>query len=141
MHERAVKSLVLGKWADYRPVLPDASVRFLPRDEYLELAREDPTVSAELAAGWFDDFATEFRDPVLGDARRRVVTVCPPLMVEVVEPEPPRIQRAYVEGAFLRRLFRFLVDGEGYEVDVAVRDVMARHYPFHLAVVEAVEGR
>jgi hypothetical protein len=141
MHERAVKSLVLGKWADYRPVLPDASVRFLPRDDYLEVAREDPTVSVELAAGWFDDFATEFRDPVLGDALRRVVTVCPPLMVEVVEPEPPRIQRAYVEGAFLRRLFRFLVDGQGYEVDVAVRDVMARHYAFHLAVVEAVEGR
>ena len=77
---------------------------------------------------------------MLADAVRQVVTVCPRLMVEVVEPEPPRIQRAYVEGAFLRRLFRFLVDGEGWEADAAVRDVMARHYPFHLAAVEAVEG-
>ena len=137
--ERAVQTVVLGKWADYRPVLPEASVRFLPRDDYLDLAREDPTVGMELAAGWFTDFAEEFRDPVLADVAHQVVTVCPPLMAEIVEPEPPRIRRAYVEGAFLRRLFRFLVDGEGWEVDVAVRDVMARHYPFHLAAVEAVE--
>jgi len=140
IREQTVQSWVLGKWADYRPVLPDASVRFLRRDEYLDAARGDPTVSVELAAGWFSDFAAEFRDPVLADPEHLVVTVCPPLMVEVVEPEPPRIQRAYVEGSFLRRLFRFLVEGEGWEADVAVRDVMARHYPFHLVAVEAVDG-
>jgi len=140
IYEQTVRSLVLGKWADYRPLIPDASVRFLRRDEYLDAARGDPTVSVELAAGWFCDFAAEFRDPVLADPEHLVVTVCPRLMVEVVEPEPPRIQRAYVEGAFLRRLFRFLVEGEGWEADVAVRDVMARHYPFHLVAVEAVEG-
>lgn len=137
--ERAVRSVVLGKWADYQPVLPEATVRFLHRDEYFEVAREDPIVGIELATGWFTDFAAEFRDPVLADVGRQVVTVCPPLMAEIVEPEPPRIRRAYVEGAFLRRLFRFLVDGEGWEADAAVRDVMARHYPFHLAAVEAVE--
>ena len=140
IHEQTVRSLVLGKWADYRPVIPDASERFLCHDEYLDAARGDPTVSVELAAGWFCDFAAEFRDPVLADAEHLVVTVCPRLMVEVVEPEPPRIQRAYVEGAFLRRLFRFLVEGEGWEADVAVRDVMARHYPFHLVAVEAVDS-
>ena len=138
--ERAVRTVVLGKWDDYRPVLPEASVRFLPREAYLDVARADPTVGAELAAGWFADFAAEFRDPVLADAEQQVVTVCPPLMAEIVEPEPPRIRRAYVEGAFLRRLFRFLVDGEGWEADVAVRDVMARHFPFHLVAVETVEG-
>lgn len=138
--EQTVRSLVLGKWTDYRPVLPHASVRFLPRDEYLDAARGDPTVAVDLAAGWFADFAAEFRDPVLADADRQVVTVCPPIMAEVVEPEPPRIQRAYVEGAFLRRLFRFLVDGVGWEAESAVRDVMARHYPFHLVAVEMVEG-
>lgn len=137
--EGAIRSVVLEKWADYRPVLPDASIRFLPRDPYLDVAREDPTVGVELAAGWFADFAAEFREPVLADAACQVVTVCPPLMAEIVEPEPPRIRRAYVEGAFMRRLFRFLVDGEGWEADAAVRDVMARHYPFHLAAVEAVE--
>jgi hypothetical protein len=140
IQEQTVRSLVLGKWADYRPVLPEASVRFLHREEYLDAARDDPIVSVELATGWFSDFASEFRDPVLADADRQVVTVCPPIMVERVEPEPPRIQRAYVEGAFLRRLFRFLVDGAGWEADAAVRDVMARHYPFHLVAVEAVEA-
>jgi len=135
-----VRSLVLGKWADYRPALPSASVRFLGRSEYLDAARDDPAVGTELACGWFDDFAAEFRDPVLADPELQVVTVCPPLMADVVDPEPPRIQRAYVEGSFLRRLFRLLVDGRGWEADVAVRQVMTRHFPFHLAAVEAVEG-
>lgn len=138
--EHAVRTVVLAKWADYRPVLPEAAVRFLPRDEFLSAARDDPIVGMELATGWLTDLDTELRDPVLADAVRQVVTVCPGLMVEIVEPEPPRIRRAYVEGAFLRRLFRFLVEGEGWEIDANVRDVMARHYPFHLAAVEAVEG-
>lgn len=140
IHEQAVRTLVLGKWADYRPVLPDARVQFLSHDEYLDAARSDPTVGVELLCGWFEDFTAEFRDPVLADAARQVVTVCPPLMVERVQPEPPRIQRAYVEGAFMRRMFRFLVEGEGWEADAQVRDVMARHYPFHLAAVEAVDA-
>jgi hypothetical protein len=140
VHEHAVRTWVLGKWADYRPVLPDAQVQFLPRDDYLDVAREDPIVGIELACGWFDDFAREFREPVLADAMRQIVTVCPPIMVERVEGEPPRIQRAYVEGSFLRRLFRFLVEGEGWEADAQVRDVMARHYPFHLVAVEAVDA-
>jgi hypothetical protein len=141
MREQTVRTLVLGKWTDYRPVLPHASVRFLARDEYLDVARDDPTVGAELAVGWFQDFDTEFREPVLTDVVAQVVTVCPPIMAEVVDGEPPRIQRAYVEGAFLRRLFRLLVDGMGWEADANVRDVMARHYPFHLVAVEAVEGQ
>jgi hypothetical protein len=139
MREQTVRTLVLGRWADYRPVLPNASVRFLPRGEYLDVAREDPTVGAELAVGWFEDFDTQFREPVLTDVVAQVVTVCPPIMTDVVEGEPPRIQRAYVEGAFLRRLFRLLVDGLGWEADANVRDVMARHYPFHLVAVEALE--
>ena len=76
---------------------------------------------------------------MLTDVVAQVVTVCPPIMREVVEGEPPRIQRAYVEGAFLRRLFRLLVDGQGWEADANVRDVMARHYPFHLVAVRRVE--
>jgi len=140
MREQTVRTLVLGKWSDYRPVLPHATVRFLDREPYLDAARDDPIVGAELAVGWFADFAAEFREPVLTDVVSQVVTVCPPIMTAVVDGEPPRIQRAYVEGAFLRRLFRLLVDGEGWEADANVRDVMARHYPFHLVAVEAVEA-
>ncbi len=90
--------------------------------------------------GWFDDFEAEFNEPVLSDVVSETVTVCPPIMREVIEPEPPRIQRAYVEGAFLRRMFRLLVDDQGWGLDVQVRDVMARHYSFHLVAVEAVEA-
>ena len=129
-----------ARLADYRPALPHVSVRFLDREPFLDVARGDPRVADELAVGWFDDFEAQFRDPVLTDVVREIVTVCPPIMREVVEPEPPRIQRAYIEGAFLRRMFRLLVDGEGWEADAQVRAVMARHFPFHLASVEAVEG-
>ena len=113
VHEQSIQAVVLGKWADYRPVLPDASVHFLAREPYLDLARHDAGVLAELAAGWFDDFESEFREPVLASVDDQLVTVCPPLMREIIEPEPPRIQRAFVEGSFLRRLFRLLVDGRG----------------------------
>jgi hypothetical protein len=133
VHEQAIQAVCLHKWADYRPVLPAASVRFL--------ARHDASVIAELAAGWFDDFDHEFREPVLTDVDGQLVTVCPHLMREIIDPEPPRIQRAFVEGAFMRRMFRLLVEGRGWEADAQVRDVMARHYPFHLVAVEAVESR
>jgi hypothetical protein len=104
------------------------------------VARTDPRIRDELVMGWFDDFEAEFREPVLTDVATETVTVCTPIMREMIEPEPPRIQRAYVEGAFLRRLFRLLVDDQGWGIDAQVRDVMARHYAFHLVAVEAVEA-
>jgi hypothetical protein len=140
MEERRIRSIVLHKWAAYEPSLPGVQVRFLDREPYLEAARGDQRVRQELAVGWFGDFEDEFRDPVLADPEAELVTVCPPIMREVVAPEPPRIQRAFVEGAFLRRLFRLLVDGEGWEADAQVRAVMARHFPFQLVAVEAVES-
>ena len=140
MQEQGIKQLVLHKWADYRPVLPSASLQFLDRDAYLDAARGDPRVRDELVMGLLDDFEAEFREPVLTDVSRELVTVCTPMMREIIDPEPARIQRAYVEGAFMRRMFRLLVDGEGWEADAQVRDVMSRHYPFHLAAVEAVEA-
>jgi hypothetical protein len=140
MQELRIRSLVLHKWSDYQPVLPLASLRFLDREAYLDAARADARIRDELVMGLFEDFEAEFREPVLADAEREVVTVCPPIMREIVEPEPPRIQRAYVEGALMRRMFRLLVEGTGWEADAQVRDVMARHFPFHLAAVEAVEA-
>ena len=140
IEEPRIRTLVQHKWGEYRPVLPRATLRFLGRVAYLDVARADPRVRDERMAGWFDDFEAEFREPVLADVASEVVTVCPTLMREAVEREPPRIQRAYVEGAFLRRLFRLLVDGEGWEVDAQVRAVMARHYSFQLVAVEAVDA-
>lgn len=140
MEERRIRAVVLSKWADYRPALPSVEVRFLARAPYLDVARRHPHVRDELAWGWLADLEHEFRDPVLADVEAERVTVCPPLMAEIVEPEPPKIQRAYVEGTFLRRLFRLLVDGEGWKAEAQVRLVMARHFPFQLVAVEAVEG-
>jgi hypothetical protein len=132
--------VVLHKWGDYKPVLPTATLRFLDHERYLDAARADARVRDEMIMGIFDDFEAEFREPVLTDVDHELVTVCPSLMREIVEPEPPRIQRAYVEGALMRRMFRLLVEGEGWEADAQVRDVMARHFPFHLVAVEAVES-
>ena len=73
MHEQTIQAVVMGKWADYRPVLPAATVRFLDRERYLDVARHDASVIAELVAGWFDDFDTEFREPVLTDIDDQVV--------------------------------------------------------------------
>ncbi len=140
MREDRIRSVVLAKWADYAPALPSTHVRFLALEPYLDEARRDERVRADVQAGWFDDFDAEFRDPVLADPVAELVTVCPPMMHDIIEPEPPRIQRAYVEGAFLRRLFRLLVDGTGWEADAQVRGVMARHFPFQLVAVEAVES-
>jgi hypothetical protein len=131
---------VLHKWGDYKAVLPHASLQFLEYDAYFDAARADERVRDQMIMGLFADFEVEFREPVLTDVVQELVTVCPPMMREIVEPEPPRIQRAYVEGAFMRRMFRLLVEGEGWEADAQVRDVMARHFPFHLVAVEAVEA-
>ncbi len=131
---------MLAKWAAYEPALPSVRLRFLAREPYLELARHDRRVREELAVGWFSDFDAEFHDPVLADPDTTLVAVCPSIMREVVAPEPPRIQRAVVEGAFLRRLFRLLVDGDGWEADAQVRAVMARHFSFQLVALEAVES-
>jgi hypothetical protein len=141
MEEARIRSIVLAKWSDYERAAPAVRVRFLAREAYLDAARHDRRVLDDLAVGWFTDFDAEFRDPVLADPVTEQVTVCPPIMRDVVAPEPPRIQRAFVEGTFLRRLFRLLVDTEGWEADAQVRAVMRKHFPFHLVAVEAVEGR
>lgn len=140
MQEPHIKQLVVAKWSDYKPVLPSATLRFLEREPYIDAARGDPRVRDEMVMGVFEDFEHDFREPVLTDVDRELVTVCPPMLREIVDPEPPRIQRAFIEGAFMRRMFRLLVEGEGWEADAQVRDVMARHFPFHLAAVEAVES-
>jgi hypothetical protein len=140
VNARDVARCLEHKMGDYRPVLPDVHLRLLRTEPYLAAARDDADVRDHVALGWYGDFDAEFREPVLADVEQRTVTACPPLYARLVEPEPARIQQAYVEGAFLRRLFRFLVAGVGWEADEQIRDIMARHFPFHLVAVESVEG-
>ena len=141
MTPRQVAACLEHKMRDYRPVLPDAvHLRLLRTEEYLAQAQDDPTVRQHLDLGWYDDFAADFREPVLADVDRQVVTACPPMFSRLVDDEPPRIQRAFVEGSLLRRMFRFLVAGVGWEADEQIRTIMANHVPFHLVAVESVEG-
>ena len=138
IEEPRICTLVQHKWAEYRPVLPHATLRFLDREHYLDAARADQRVRDELVLGWFDDFEHEFREPVLADVTSELVTVCPPIMREWIESEPPRIQRAYVEGSFMRRMFRLLVEDHGW----GRRQGPRRHGSSLLlppAAVEAVE--
>ena len=141
MTPRQVAALLEHKMAEYRPVLPGSvHLRLLRTDDYLTEARADPTVREHLDLGWYGDFDAEFREPVLADVDRQVVVACPPMFSRLVDEEPPRIQRAFVEGSLLRRMFRFLVAGVGWEADEQIRSIMARHFPFHLVTVESVEG-
>jgi hypothetical protein len=140
MHPREVAACLHHKMGDYRPVLPDVQLRLLRTEPYLEAAHEHVEVQEHLALGWYRDFEAEFHEAVLTDVEHRAVTACPPMLSRLVDDEPPRIQRAYVEGVFLRRLFRFLVAGVGWEAEEQIREIMARHFPFHLVTVESVEG-
>jgi hypothetical protein len=71
------------------------------------------------------------------------VFTCPPLALRVLADEPPEIHRAFVEGVFIRKLFRFFVPaafegGEHWEVTEQVRDIMQRHFAFQLVACETV---
>jgi hypothetical protein len=75
----------------------------------------------------------------------RVVVTCPELATRVLGEEPPEIHRAFVEGAFFRKLFRFFVPAthEGaarWEANEQVREIMQRHFAFQLIVAETVLG-
>ena len=141
MTPQQVAACLEHKMAEYRPVLPDSvHLRLLRTGDYLAEARVDPSVREHLDLGWYEDFDAEFREPVLADVERQVVVACPPMFSRLVDEEPPRIQRAFVEGSLLRRMFRFLVAGAGWEADEQIRSIMARHFPFQLVTVESVEG-
>ena len=85
IEEPRIRTIVLAKWGDYRPVLPHAQLRFLARDAFLDAARTDQRVRDELAVGWFDDFEAEFREPVLADPTQEVVTVSTAIMREIYQ--------------------------------------------------------
>jgi hypothetical protein len=96
-----------------------------------------------IETGFIRDLDTELRDPVLVRMEDREMFTCPPLALKVLANEPPEIHRAYVEGAFLRKLFRFFVPaayegGEPWEVVQQVREIMQRHFAFQLVACESV---
>lgn len=143
---RAVRLLIDRKAADFRADSRGIQVRHLRLETFFESATLDPEVRFELETGYMQDVSEELRDPVLLSVDSRVLLTCPPLATRVLADEPPEIHRAFVEGAFFRKLFRFFVPaahegGEAWEAVEQVREIMQRHFALQLVVTETVLGR
>jgi hypothetical protein len=109
---------------------------------YTDAASDDPDISLALETGLIDTV----RDPVIVRLDDNELFTCPVLAVSVLSDEPPELHRAFVEGAFLRKLFRFFVPatyegGESWEVTQQVREIMQRHFAFQLVACETVLGK
>lgn len=140
MNEDEIQKLILKKMADFKPAVPEVSVRFFGRDSYLVWAKTMPFVQEEIRMGWYQNFNDEFRDPVLAVLENKIIGTCPRLFIEILNDEPPEIQHFFVEGAFLSRLFLFLVPGRDWEREEEIRRVMQKHFPLLLATLESIKG-
>lgn len=136
-----VRAIIDRKMRDFRKGHVD--LRHLDVDPFLEAARDDPDVRLAIDTGFLSSLEDDLRDPVLCRIEDRVVVTCPPLAHRVLADEPAEIHRAFVEGAFFRKLFRFFVPathegGEPWEATSQVREIMQRHFAFQLVAVETV---
>ncbi len=61
--------------------------------------------------------------------------------MEILVNEVPKIQRLFIEGAFLSRLFLFIVPGQGWEREEEIRHIMQKHFPLLLAALESIKGK
>lgn len=133
------------KSRDFRTSDRGLHVLHLDLDSYLEAAATDPDLRFAVEAGVIQDLALELRDPVLSSWVDRSVVTCPELIVSVLASEPAEIHRAFVEGAFFRKLFRFFVPaahdgGALWEASQQVREIMQRHFALQLVVTETLLG-
>src|SRR5207302_10883209 len=99
-------------------------------------------IGLELKMGLID----AVRDPVIVRMEDHELFTCPVLALQVLAQEPAEIHRAFVEGVFLRKLFRFFVPatyegGESWEVTEQVRVIMQKHFAFQLVACETVLGK
>jgi hypothetical protein len=143
---REVRAIFDRKMADFRGVARDLQVLHLRLEAYLDAASEDEDVRFALETGFIRDLAEELRDPVLVDFRERRLLTCPPLAARTLTDEPAEIHRPFVEGAFMRKLFRFFVPaahegGAAWEAVEQVREIMQRHFAWQLVVTETVLGQ
>jgi hypothetical protein len=140
---REVEAIIDRKMADFHHKATRLALRHLPRDPFFEAAADDPDIRFAVETGYMRSVAEDLRDPVLVRMEDGAVFTCPQLALCVLADEPPEIHRAFVEGAFMRKLFRFFVPaafegGEPWEVTEQVRDIMQRHFAFQLIACETV---
>lgn len=138
---RDVRAIIDRKMRDFARATSDIELRHLDVHRFIDAANDDPDIRLAIETG----LITEVRDPVLVFMPDRLVISCPPLAAQVLSDEPPEIHRAFVEGAFFRKLFRFMVPatvegGAQWEAVEQVRDIMQRHFAFQLVAVESVLG-
>ena len=144
--ERDVAAIFDRKMADFHHKARHLVLQHLALETFCEAASDDPDVRLAIETGFLQTIEDDLRDPVLVRVDDSEVFTCPPLALRVLADEPAEIHRAFVEGAFLRKLFRFFVPaafegGEPWEVTEQVRDIMQRHFAFQLVACEAVLGR
>jgi len=144
--ERDVEAIFDRKMADFRHKARRLALHHLAFDAFVDAAADDPEVRLAVDTGFIGDLASDLRDPVLVRLEDREVFTCPPLALRVLAAEPAEIHRAFVEGAFLRKFFRFFVPatfegGEDWEIVSQVREIMRRHFAFQLVACEMVLGK
>jgi hypothetical protein len=146
LRRRDVEAIIDRKMADFRHKARRLVVAHVDVDAFLDAAADDPEIRLAVDTGFISDLGSELRDPVLVRLGDRVVLTCPPLALRVLADEPAEIHRAFVEGAFLRKLFRFFVPatfegGQDWEIVSQVREIMRRHFAFQLVACEMVLGQ
>jgi len=141
-----VEAIFDKKMADFRHKATRLVLHHVDPGVYFDAASDDPDIRFALDTGFISDISSDLRDPVLVRLDDHQLVTCPALVLKVLADEPAGIHRAFTEGAFLRKLFRFFVPaahegGEGWEITEQVRDIMQRHFAFQLIACEAVLGQ
>ncbi len=132
--------------ADFQHKAERLVLHHLSFETFLDAASADPDVALAVQTGFVTSMESDYRDPVIARLHEAEVFTCPQLAFRVLLDEPPEIHRAFVEGAFLRKLFRFFVPaafdgGESWEIAHQVREIMQRHFAFQLVACESVLGQ
>ena len=143
--QRDVEAIFERKMADFHHKARRLVLHHMDVHAFVDAASADAEIELAVTTGFIEDLASELRDPVVVRLGDYAVLTCPTLALRVLADEPPEIHRAFVEGAFLRKLFRFFVPatfegGEDWEIVSQVREIMQRHFAFQLVVCETVLG-
>ena len=143
---RDVEVICERKLRDFRHKARRLALHHLDPETFFDAAADDAEVRLALDTGFISDLSVDLRDPVLVRVEDHEVFTCPRLALRVLADEPPEIHRAFVEGAFLRKFFRFFVPaahegGASWEVCGQVREIMQRHFAFQLVACETLLQR
>ena len=141
-----VEAIFDRKMADFHHKARRLVLHHVNLDVYCDAASDDPDVQLAVQTGFIGSLSEDLRDPVLVRLEDNELFTCPRLALRVLADEPAEIHRAFVEGAFLRKLFRFFVPatfegGESWEVTEQVRGIMQKHFAFQLVACETVLQR